>query len=245
MQREAIDLGALVEKLADIPGVVGATLGGSRAVGRQRPDSDWDVGLYYRGRLDANDVRALGFEGTVVDPGDWGRLVDGGAWLTIEGERVDILYRNLDFVSHWITEAEAGRFDIDSVYGYVAGMATYVLAGELALCRVLHGELPRPSFPDALRASAPPRRRSLAQHSLAVARNRALAGDVVSFGGLYSTAVIAEAQARLAENGKWVLNEKDIATKVGLEDVGETLSCVGRSPEALHACLERVQEIIA
>jgi len=87
-----MDLGALVEKLADIPGVVGATLGGSRAVGRQRPDSDWDVGLYYRGRLDANDVRALGFEGTVVDPGDWGRLVDGGAWLTIEGERVDILF---------------------------------------------------------------------------------------------------------------------------------------------------------
>ncbi len=243
MRREAMDLGALVEKLADIPGVVGATLGGSRAVGRQRPDSDWDVGLYYRGKLDANDVRALGFEGTVVDPGAWGRLVDGGAWLVVEGERLDILYRDLDFVSHWITEAEADRFDIDSVYGYVAGMATYVLAGELALCRVLHGELPRPSFPDALRASAPPRWRSLAQHSLAVARNRALAGDVVSFGGLCSTAVIAEAQARLAENGSWVLNEKDIATRAGLEDVEETLACVGRSPEALHA--ERVQEIIA
>jgi len=240
-----MDLGALVEKLADIPGVVGATLGGSRAVGRQRPDSDWDVGLYYRGRLDANDVRALGFEGTVVDPGAWGRLVDGGAWLTIEGERVDILYRDLDFVAHWITEAEAGRFDIDSVYGYVAGMATYVLAGELALCRVLHGELPRPSFPDALRASAPPRWRSLAQHSLAVARNRALAGDVVSFGGLCSTAVIAEAQARLAENGKWVLNEKDTATRAGLEDVGETFARMGGSPESLCARLERVREIIA
>jgi hypothetical protein len=53
-------------------------------------------------------------------------------------------------VSHWITQAAADRFDIDSVHGYVAGMATYVLAGELALCRVLHGELPRPSFPDAL-----------------------------------------------------------------------------------------------
>jgi len=59
MQREAMDLGALVEKLDDIPGVVGATLGGSRAVGRQRPDSDWDFDLYYRGGLDANDVWAL------------------------------------------------------------------------------------------------------------------------------------------------------------------------------------------
>lgn len=245
MQREAMDLGALVEKLADIPGVVGATLGGSRAVGRQRPDSDWDVGLYYRGKLDANDVRALGFEGTVVDPGAWGRLVDGGAWLVVEGERVDILYRDLAFVSHWIAETEAGHFDIDPVYGYVAGMATYVLAGELALCRALHGELPRPSFPDALRVSAPPRWRSLAQHSLAVARNRAESGDVVSFGGLCSTAVIAEAQARLAENGEWVLNEKDIVTRAGLEDAVETFACMGRSPEALCARLVRVREIIA
>ncbi|MGH2749443.1 MAG: nucleotidyltransferase domain-containing protein [Actinomycetota bacterium] len=240
-----MDLEAVVDRLTELPGVVAVVLGGSRAAGRHRPDSDWDLGLYYRESLDANHVRALGFEGTVVDPGDWGRLVNGGAWFTIEGERVDILYRDLDFVSHWIAEAEAGRFDIDPVYGYVAGMATYVLAGELAQCRVLHGDPTIPSFPDALRRSAPSRWRSLAEHSLAVAENRALSGDLVSFGGLCSTAVIAEAQARLAESGEWALNEKDIAARAGLEDIGDACAPGGGSAEALRGCLERVREILA
>ena len=58
----------LAEKLRVIPGVVAVTLGGSRARGEQRPDSDWDFGLYYRGRLDADHLRALDYPGTVVDP---------------------------------------------------------------------------------------------------------------------------------------------------------------------------------
>ena len=38
-------------QIATIPGVVAATLGGSRADGTPRSDSDWDFGLYYRGEL--------------------------------------------------------------------------------------------------------------------------------------------------------------------------------------------------
>ena len=33
--------------LADVPGVAGLALGGSRARGNASPDSDWDIGLYY------------------------------------------------------------------------------------------------------------------------------------------------------------------------------------------------------
>jgi hypothetical protein len=35
--------------LGGVPGVVAVVLGGSRAAGTARPDSDWDVGVYYRG----------------------------------------------------------------------------------------------------------------------------------------------------------------------------------------------------
>jgi predicted nucleotidyltransferase len=135
----------LADKLREIPGVIAVTLGGSQSAGTATEDSDWDFGLYYRGDIRADDVRALGFEGTVVEPGEWGRLVNGGAWLTVEGERVDLLYRDLDFVQQWIAEAEAGRFERDRVEGYLAGMATCVLVGELALAEVLAGELPRPA----------------------------------------------------------------------------------------------------
>src|SRR5919109_1969427 len=130
----------LADRLMEIPGVVAVTLGGSRAGSVLDSDSGWEFGLYYRETIRADDVRALGFEGTVVEPGAWGRLVNGGAWLTVEGQRVDLLYRDLDVVQHWLAEAEAGRYEVDQVEGYLAGMATYVLAGELALAELLAGE---------------------------------------------------------------------------------------------------------
>jgi Nucleotidyltransferase domain len=77
----------LAERLMEIPGVVAVTLGGSGAGGVVHPDSDRDFGLYYRDAIRADNLRALGFEGTVVEPGAWGRLVNGGGWLTVEDQR--------------------------------------------------------------------------------------------------------------------------------------------------------------
>lgn len=45
------------------------TLGDSR--GLMRPDSERGFVLYYRDAIRAEDVRALGFESTVVEPWDW------------------------------------------------------------------------------------------------------------------------------------------------------------------------------
>jgi predicted nucleotidyltransferase len=44
--------------LAGVPGVAAVTLGGSRARGEQRADSDWDIGVYYREPLDVDGLRA-------------------------------------------------------------------------------------------------------------------------------------------------------------------------------------------
>jgi predicted nucleotidyltransferase len=64
----------LAERLSRIPGVVAVTLGGSRAQGTHRPDSDCDFGLYYERAIDPDDVRAMGYEGTVVAPRATGRI---------------------------------------------------------------------------------------------------------------------------------------------------------------------------
>ena len=231
----------LAERLAEIPGVVAVALGGSRARGEERPESDWDFGLYYEGKLRAEDVRALGFPGEVVEPGAWGRLVNGGAWLQVDGVRVDLLYRDLRFVQKWVDEASAGRFEIDRVGGFVAGMATYVLAGELALGKTLVGELPRPEFPDALREAAPRRWRGDADFSLTVAEQAAERGDVASCAGLLVRAAVAEAQARLAGAGEWVLNEKGILRRAGLGAVEPTLALVGLRPSELSRSVARVR----
>jgi hypothetical protein len=73
----------LAARLAAIPGVVAVTLGGSRATNTAVEGSDWDFGLYYRGRLDPADIVALGWPGRVFAPGEWGQIVNGGAWLTV------------------------------------------------------------------------------------------------------------------------------------------------------------------
>ena len=145
----------LAARLAAIPGVVAVTLGGSRATGAATEGSDWDFGLYYRGGLDPADITALGWPGRVFAPGEWGTIVNGGAWLTVDGAKVDLIYRDLDEVLRWTAAAGDGRFEIRREVGYVAGIATYILAGELALGRVLAGDLPRPAFPPRLLQTAP------------------------------------------------------------------------------------------
>jgi predicted nucleotidyltransferase len=211
------------ELLAGIPGVVAVSLGGSRATGTHGGDSDWDFGLYYQGTIDVAAIRSLGFPGEVVEPGTWGRLVNGGAWLTVDGARVDLLYRDVDVVKHWTSEAEAGRYERDHVEGYVAGMATYVLAGELALCRVLHGTLPRPTFPEALRRSAPPRWFASALFSLDNAATFLARGDRPGALGLAIKGLLAASQAMLARRGEWVLNEKRLIERAGLGDIAAAL----------------------
>lgn len=217
----------LADRLASIPGVVAVTLGGSRATGTAGPDSDWDFGLYYRGTIDPADVLALGWSGQVFAPGDWGRLVDGGAWLEVDGARVDLIYRDVDEVLRWTAEAEAGRFEIQREVGYVAGIATYVLAGELAINEHLVGELPRPVFTDALRASADALWSRLAAGALTTARTHAGRGDVVAALANATQAVLATSQARLAAAGEWVLNEKRLVARAGLEGAAGILECDG------------------
>jgi hypothetical protein len=95
-------------------------------------------------------------------------------------------------------------------------MATYVLAGELALAELLAGELPRPGFPDALRRAAPGRWRRSAGFSLAIADTAAARHDVVSCAGLLAKAAVEAAQAAFAERGEWALTEKAIVRRAAL-----------------------------
>jgi hypothetical protein len=213
----------IATQLAAIPGVVAVTLGGSRAIDAAVEGSDWDFGLYYRGRLDPADVAALGWPGRVFAPGEWGRIVNGGAWLTIDGTRVDLIYRDLDEVLRWTAAAQEGQFEIQREVGYVAGIATYVLAGELALGRVLSGELPRPEFPAKLQDTAPAAWFRIAAGALHFAEVYAGRGDSAACLANLCQAVLATAQGRLAAAGEWVLNEKRIVERAGLDRVQDRL----------------------
>jgi hypothetical protein len=123
----------------------------------------------------------------------------------------------------------------------VAGIATCVLAGELALGRVLAGDLPRPGFPPKLRQTAPAAWFRLAVGALHVAAVHAGRRDRVACLANLCQAVLAAAQGRMAAAGEWVLNDKRLAERAGLGGVEDLLGQTGRDLGTLvsgvRACL--------
>jgi len=87
-----------------VDGVVAIVLGGSHARGYATAESDIDLGLWYSDRrpLPIAALREVAArvndtaEPVVTGLYEWGRWVNGGAWLTIGGQRVDWLYRRIE-----------------------------------------------------------------------------------------------------------------------------------------------------
>jgi predicted nucleotidyltransferase len=183
------DDAAFLDRVADalraLGGVEAVALGGSRAQGTHRPDSDWDLALYYRAGFDPESVRALGWPGHVTPIGGWGRIFNGGGWLTIDGRPVDIHYRDLGVIESVHDDALRGRFTREPLLFHQAGLPSYILLAELGVNTTLRGELPRWAYPDALRASAPAVWWGNATHTLHYAREgHARHGRVAQCAGL-------------------------------------------------------------
>lgn len=228
--------GSVAGELAGLPGVVAVTLGGSRAAGANRPDSDWDFAVYYRGAFSPDDLRAIGWPGTVFEIGGWGGGVfNGGAWLQVDGRKTDVHYRDLGDVEHELAEARAGRFGIERLMFHLAGVPTYIVLAELAGNKVLRGELPAelnpPEYPDALRAAASRRWWQDAQATLDYGRGAyAARGMLTETAGTITVAACQAAHASLAAAGRWVTNEKTLLDRAGLRGVDEILA--GLAPDA-------------
>lgn len=242
-----VPVATLAAQLAELGGAAGVVLGGSRATGTERLDSDWDLGVYYRGSqhpLDPEEVRALGHPGYVSELGEWGPIMDGGAWLTLGDTQVDVIFRDLDAVEGWLAEAERGRFDILVQNGYVVGAPTYVPVGELAINRPLSGELPRPGYPEPLAATAEARWRGRAGVSLMFAEIHAAAADPACCAGMLADAVLSTGHARLAEQREWVVNEKRLVERAGLDAVQPVLGAPGVTSAELAAAVKAVADVL-
>jgi len=231
------------DELAASRGVRAVVVGGSRATGDERPGSDWDLGVYYRGSVDLSAVAA---RGEVYPPGSWGRLMNGGAWLDVDGTRVDVVLRDLDVVEHWTAEAEAGRFEVDGLLGYVAGIPTYSLAAEAAVAVTVRGAFAGgQAFPPRLADAAPVRWRYARDFSLMYAERHASRGNVTGTVGQAARAVLEEAHARCCTERRWVLNEKHLLAGVGLDEAAALLGAPGRSGADLTRFVDALRAAVA
>ncbi|MEU0411665.1 nucleotidyltransferase domain-containing protein [Streptomyces griseorubiginosus] len=239
-------LDTTADRLAALPAVRAVALGGSRAQGTARPDSDWDLAVYYRGAFDPAALRAVGWEGEVSDIGGWGGGVfNGGAWLTVDGRRVDVHYRDLDVVERELAEAAEGRFRVEPLLFHLAGIPTYLLVAELAVNQVLRGELPRPAaYPDKLRTAAATRWRDTAHLTLAYAEaNHAPAGRLTETAGAVATAAVQMGHSVLAARGEWVTNEKRLLERAGLREADRIIGALSASPGSAVRAVKEAREL--
>jgi hypothetical protein len=242
--------GHVVGRLAGLPGVRAVALGGSRASGTNRPDSDWDFAVYYRGAFSPDDLRAVGWPGRVFEIGGWGGGVfNGGAWLHVDGRKVDVHYRDLDDVTRRLREAQAGRFGIERLQFHLAGIPTYIVLAELAGNKMLAGQLPAelspPEYPDALRAAAARGWWESAEATLDYGRDAyAQRGRLTETAGTIVVAACQAAHAVLAASGQWVTNEKTLLDRAGLRRVDEILAGLTPDPGTLTRAVDRALELL-
>ena len=224
----------VAETLQGLPGVEGVALGGSRAQGTFRADSDWDIAVYYREGFNPEAVRKLGWPGHITDVGGWGPIFNGGGKLTVDGDFVDLHYRDLGLIDNVHEAACRGEFTIEPLLFHQAGLPSYILLAELGINKTLRGELPQWSYPDALRQSAPGIWLDRAGHTLHYAlEGHARHGRVAQCVGLLSEAACHTAHAILAHRGQWVTNEKQLLNNAGLRMIDDFVGRIGGNPDGL------------
>ncbi len=135
----------IATRLKTVRGVEAIVIGGSYATGSQRTDSDIDLGIYYAGNvLDIPHIKTIASQindspnPVVTDLGGWGKWVNGGAWLTVRGQRVDFLYRDIDFVSQVIDDCLQGRTQSDYYQQPPYGFHSYMYCAETEVCKILY-----------------------------------------------------------------------------------------------------------
>jgi predicted nucleotidyltransferase len=215
---------AVVETLREIEGTRAIALGGSYARGTQHSGSDIDLGLYYReaSPFSVEALRSLAEEisdspePVVTDFGRWGRWVNGGAWLVVKGQRLDLLYRSIDAVVKTIEECRQGRFESDYYQQVPYGFHSYIYLGELSICKPLRD--PEGILADLKERIVPypePLKRAIvsrflwdAEFTLPQAAEFAARSDAYNAVGCMTRAVSALVQVIYAMNERYFVHDK-------------------------------------
>ncbi|MBD3316787.1 MAG: hypothetical protein GF344_13450 [Chitinivibrionales bacterium] len=129
----------ILETLKRCADVQGIAVVGSYATGTQRPDSDIDICAFYDTTLDtralahsiANEFNLSVSDVPLTPLGGWGKWVDGGGWLTLEGQRVDIVYRNITRLEWVIKNVNAGEIELDYLQVPAFGYFNFTWVAEL------------------------------------------------------------------------------------------------------------------
>lgn len=215
----------LTSALAELPGVAAIVLGGSRARRSGHAASDHDIGLYFRAAVPLDTARLLAAvkeiaddpaAATVTKIGEWGPWIVGGAWLSVGGQKVDLLYRDAEAVEAVMETCRAGIVSIDYQPGHPHGFCSAIWMGEVAHCRPLHDPqaliarlksialpYPRPLREALIRRFQWEILFGIENAELAIAR-----GEQTHIAGCAYRSLACVAQVVFALNERYLINEK-------------------------------------
>lgn len=266
--QEAI-IADVVHRVGRLENVSAIVLGGSYARGRARPDSDIDIGIYYRDR-DPFSIEGLGkiarqlndYSDTVVTEfRDWGPWANGGTWLTIQGQRVDLLYRSLEQCDSVIDDTKQGKYEIHYEQQPPFGFFSPTYLGEVHVAVPLldeFGEVARmkhaiKEYPEALQ-------RSVVQNCLwgvefglqAFAPKFANASDAYNVAGCLARFSYYLVLTLFALNRTYIVNDKTALDEIRAFSVSpddfsarviNMLASVGNTPELLAESLSSMRTL--
>lgn len=258
------------ERLVSIEGVEAVTLGGSWARGEAHPDSDVDFGIYYRPESPPNveelwmlaqELDDRGSEATLTDFGDWGPWINGGGWLTIEGRKVDWLYRNLDLVERKAHECRNGDTSAHYQPGHPQGFHTHFYLGEIHYGQPLQDPHETLRSLKLLANPYPPRLKQALVHNqlwearfaLDTCNKSASWSDVFYVTGCLFRCAACLAQALFALNERYIVNEKGSveaadSLPMGPPDFNKIITSVlaapGENSDELHESIRRFEVLL-
>ena len=259
----------LAAGLEHVPGLCALVLGGSWARGTARPDSDLDLGLYYRDEapLELGALRELAARFHLGGPlvvsaiGDWGEWVNGGAWLATAAGKVDLLYRSADRVASVIAGAQVGEPRWDYAHAGVYGFHSVIYLAEVASCRPLFDpEELVAGFKESVAAYPSALREALVQSSiwgadftLKLLPPYAARGDVYNSVGSLTRALGYLTQALFALNETYFASDKDALAEIAGfaqapaaygERVAALLAKPGGSPDELRRSVAGLESLV-
>ena len=148
--------------------------------------------------------------------GGWGPWIVGGGWLSVRGQKVDLLYRSSDAVTRVIVDCQNGRVTMDYQPGHPHGFCSSIWMGEIALCRPLHDpqgviagmKAMTSPYPEPLRAALINRFSwevlfSIENGEIAIPR-----AEQTHIAGCAYRGFCCLAQVLFAVNGRYLINEK-------------------------------------
>ena len=257
----------VVEALRSVPGIAAIALGGSHARGTHRPDSDLDIGLYYReaAPFAVSDIRNIAERFASAPPTvtgfyEWGPFVNGGAWIENPVCKIDFIYRNIEQLERTIEDAERGKSEHSYDQHPPFGFRSVTTLGEIACAEPLFDPngillaLKRrvAVYPPKLKSNLIQTMLWGAEFSFVFAKGFAMDGDVPNTVGCMTRIYHYLVHALFALNETYLVNDKRIAAVIegfAIKPAGfiarsnAIIGQAGTAPSELGSSLEELKAL--